>query len=253
MGVFDVFSLIMIGIILSIFIFLYGRVWKIEEVPLTPINLYGASFVPLSIGFFCGILFQVVVAYEFTLLFYVLIAGQILLIMISDSSGDETVRKLRYGRLALYLIGYCLGFVGIIFLYILVFLHMLFFGISSLSTIRVDWNVLLFLIVGTIIFISSLWGFSNEEKYSLHDTEGEMKVTALAFANIVLATFSLATTICGVVVLGDLLFWHRRTGMNYLAGVLYLPIGIVLLILSTRKLRRYRKQLNEKKSMVELV
>ena len=238
MNVFDVWSLVIIGIDLGFFLFLYITVWKIRALPLSHKIFYGIIFIPLSLVIFCGILFQVITDYSFAFIIYLLISGQLLLIMISDAAGDTMVRKLRFGRMALYSIGYAIGIIAITFLYLLLTTIIV---LGTVGTIRVD-MVIAIGIVGSVIFILSLWGFSKEEKYG---TGGKMKGTALTWGNIVLFVFSLVTTIMGIETLADMLVWHLQPNMNYLAGILYFPIGIVLLILSLRKLRRdyrYRKQ-----------
>ncbi len=239
---FGIVSLILISVIFSIFILFYILVWKTEEVPLTHKIFYGGLFVPITFYLFFGILFQFIEEYTLSFLIYLLIAGQILLIMISDNSGDDTVRKLRFGRLILYSIGYAIGLLGFFVLYFLVFMFVIPLGISSVpSTWYVD-RMVLTIIVGIIIFLLSLWGFQKEEKYG---TEGQMKGTALSWANLVLWVFSLATILFGIILIGDMLVWHSHPEMNYLTGFLYLPIGIALFILSLRKLirdYRYRKQ-----------
>ena len=249
---FGIVSLILILVIFSVFIFFYILVWKTEEVPLTHKILYGGLFVPITFYLFFGILFQFVEDHALSFLIYVLIAGQILIIMISDSSGDETVRKLRFGRFFLYSIGFAIGLFAFFVLYFLVFIFVIVFGISHISTWHVD-RMVLVMIVGIIIFLFSLWGFSKEEKYG---TEGKMKGTALFWATMVLWAFSLVTIMLGLFTVIDLIFFQQYghyliinieifPDYNFLAGASYFPIGIVLFILSWRKIRRdhrYRKQ-----------
>jgi len=224
-------------------------VWKVEELPLSHKIFYGALFIPLSLFLFCGILFQVITDYSFTFILYLLITGQLLLIMISDAAGDKTVRKLRFGRMFLYSIGFAIGIISIVFLYLL-FTTVLILG--NEGSIRVD-RLSVFGIIGTIIFILSLWGFKKEEKYG---TEGKMKGTVVFWATIVLWALSIPTITCGASSIIDLIVFQQYgyhllinigiyPNYNFLAGVVYLPIGVLLFILSLRKMRRdhrYRKQ-----------
>ncbi|HUY00368.1 MAG TPA: hypothetical protein VMV49_12480 [Candidatus Deferrimicrobium sp.] len=245
LGAFEIVSLIIILIILGIFIFLYITIWKIEDLPLSHKIFYGAFFIPLSLLFFCGILLQFITDYTFAFVIYILIALQSLFFMISDASGKETVRKIRVGRFILYAIGYAIGIIGVLFLYITVFLLIIPFGISSLDVFYAD-RVILFGIIGTLFFLLSLWGIATEERYG---TGGHMKGSALFWANFVAIILFLGTAWMGLLSILDLLFWHKLPLMwsyvNYPVLVLYFPIGLILLILSILKLRRdyrYRKQ-----------
>ena len=250
LNVFDVLSLVVVGIDLGFFLFFYIAVWKIRELPLSHRILYGIIFIPLSLFIFCGILFQGITDYSFAVVLYLLISGQLFLIMISDAGGNTTARKLRFGRMALYSIGYAIRIIAITFLYILIFINIIVLG--TVGTIYVD-RLVLFGVVGSIIFILSLWGFSKEEKYG---TGGKMKGTALTWANVVFLILLLIIIDEGIFSVIDLITFQQYgyylivnigifPNYNSLAGALYLPIGIVLLILSLRKLRRdyrYRKQ-----------
>lgn len=250
LGPFDILSLVVIGIVLSIFLILYIKICKIRELPLNHKIFYGLTFLPLSLFIFCGILFQIITDYSFAFVLYILISGQLLLIMISDAAGNTTARKLRFGRMALYSIGYAIGIIAMAFLYIFIFIYILILG--TVYSLFVD-RIVLFGIVGGIIFILSLWGFSKEEKYG---TNGKMKGTALSWANGIFLILLLATILEGIFSVIDLITFQQYgyylivnieifPHYNSLAGILYLPIGIVLFILSLRKLirdYRYRKQ-----------
>ncbi|HUX99273.1 MAG TPA: hypothetical protein VMV49_06930 [Candidatus Deferrimicrobium sp.] len=245
LGAFDIVSLILILVILGVFIFLYIATWTVEDLPLSHKIFYGAFFIPLSLLFFCGILLQFITDYTFAFVIYVFIAVQFLLFMISDASGEETVRKIRIGRFILYVIGYGIGIVGVLFLYFTVFFDVILFGTSSFSEFYAD-RVILFGIVGTLFFLVSLWGIATEERYG---TGGRMKGSAFFWANIVFMILFFGTAWMGLLSILDLLFWHKLlltwSYFNYIAGVLYLPIGLLLLILSIVKMKRdyrYRKQ-----------
>jgi len=165
--------------------------------------------------------------------------------MISDAGSDERVRKIRVGRFVLYAVGFGIGIIGVLFLYISVFMYSIVLGISSLSSFYAD-RVILFGIVGTVFFILSLWGIAKEERYG---TGSQMKGSAFFYANIIFMILLFGIVIIGLFSILDLLFWHKLPhtwpDYNYIAGVLYLPVGIILFILSILKLRRdyrYRKQ-----------
>ncbi len=236
----------MIIIILSIFIFLYIPLWKIEEVPLAHKIFYGAFFIPLTFVIFFAILYHLIADYSLTLVIYLFIFTQLTLTMLSDAGGDETVRKFRYGRMVLYSIGLGIGIIGIVVLFVIIFINILVLGISSLSYFYVD-RVIIFGICGTIIFIFSVWGIAKEEQYG---TGGVMKGSALFYANMMAMILFFCLTCIGLFSILDLLLWQQsylqnNPQYNYIVGVSYFPIGLILLILSILKLRRdyrYRKQ-----------
>ena len=126
-------------------------------------------------------LFQLIPDYSLAFVIYLFITAQLLLIMISDAGSDESVRKIRVGRFVLYAIGLGIGIIGVLFLYITVFMYSIIFWISSLSNFYAD-RVILFGIVGTVFFILSLWGIAKEERYG---TGGQMKGSALFYTNII--------------------------------------------------------------------
>ncbi|HUX99898.1 MAG TPA: hypothetical protein VMV49_10110 [Candidatus Deferrimicrobium sp.] len=252
LGAFEIASLIVILIILGIFIFLYIAVWTFEDLPLSHKIFYGAFFIPLSILFFCGILLQFITDYTFAFVIYILIAVQFLFFMISDAGGEETVRKIRIGRFILYAIGYAVGIVGVLFLFITIFIYAIIFGTSSLSAFYAD-RAILFGIVGTLFFFLSIWGIAKEERYG---TGGEMKGSALFYANILFLPLTLIMIAIGLMTIIDLINFHlygyyliiaieSYPAYNFLAGVLSFPIGLALLCLSLRKVikdYRYRQQ-----------
>lgn len=165
--------------------------------------------------------------------------------MISETTGKETVNKIRIGRYIFYAFGFGIGIFGVLLLYIVQF-YLMLFGISSLSEFNTA-NVIGIGFFGAIFFIFSLWGIAKEEVYG---TGGKMKGSALSWANIILFIMSYGMIIVGLISILDLLFWNQHAlqvypNFNYIAGVLYFPIGIILFILSLLKLRRdyrYRRQ-----------
>ncbi len=258
LDVWGILSLVMIGIVLCIFLFLYIMVWKVGELPLSHKIAYGALFIPLSLFLFCAILFQLIPDYSLALVIYFLLVGHLFVVMLSDAAGDYAARRVRVGRVLLYFIGYAIGLVAIGFLFGLVFIFMILFG--TVGTMRVD-RILGFGIIGSIIFILSLWGLKKEEKYG---TEGKAKGTAAFYVNVVFLVFLTQIIVLGVFSVIEFIHFQIygyyliinigiHPNYNVVAGVLYFPIGVPLYILSLRKLlrdKRARKQLESKLKLV---
>jgi hypothetical protein len=233
---FDIICLVVIGIILSIYLFFYIMVWKVRDLPLSHKIFYGGFFISLSLLLFCSILLQLLPDYSLAFVIYVLISAQLLLSMLSDTGGKESARKMRVGRVVLYGVGLV---IGVIILYIVVFIYAILFGFTSLNDFYAD-KATLFGLVGTVFFILSLWGIAREERYG---TGGAMKGSMFTWANLIFLFLFLLTLIFGLLSILDLLlydqyYFYIHPGYNYIAGVLYFPIGITLFILSVRKLRR---------------
>ncbi len=246
LGTSDILTLIVIGHAFGLFTFLYSKFWKVRRIPLSYKIRFGGLFIPLSVGYFCGTLFQLIEFFVLTFVYFLLIAGEIVLFMLSEVYGADAIRKLRWGRILLYLFGSGFGILGPIFL-LLPLVTLMFNG-----SMKINWNGLTLISFGMILFIFSLWGFAHEEKYKLHDKKGEMRGFAFYYAYMVLAFLSFTTMISGVTVLGDFFFRTSPLHLNHLAGFLSFLIGTYLLIWSVRKMIYYKKFLEPLK-MVKLV
>ncbi len=231
----DIAFLISSGIMLTLFIFIYHKLYKKPEISRMHKVVYAILFPGIVILIGIGIfVFQIFINWREVLMFNVAWIP-LFLLMLSDLAGDQLTRKIPFGKVFLtvgliVLLIFCLTFILIDFLwYISVGVWLDFLPLPIF--------IVLVLGVGPLFVLTARLYGKGEEEF----TDGRITSGGILFLYIIILTYGLALFVFGT---APIVFGEDSWLPPYLSRIL-LVIGILLMAVSLPKLieeRRKRKE-----------